>query len=657
MKKEQLEKIIAKANFDYYTKGESELDDSDYDNFVEQLRTVDPENSLLKHVGDEKGSETNKVKLPLIMGSQEKIRIGDADLSTVFGNAPIVQMAKLDGLSMLIEYDEDGNYSRLYTRGDGTYGQDITYRGQLMNFPKHIKSPLKNKTGKTYICGEAVVSVENYKKVKGTYKHRRNFVGGTLRPVLSDADYKKASKDVLYNCGLIDIVVWEVPYNEQSNFKSLSESLTYCRDSGFIVTDYHKTFASNLSDSVLEAYIKSLKNENLYEYLCDGAVFKIDNCKDFLEAGLEANGLNPKGSRAVKLPLEKQTVRTGVIGHISWDMSKRGLLKPVVWFKEGLDFDGVTVNKVNGVSAKYVEDGDWGKSAEVLVIRSGDVIPRIISTVKKSFESPVPSVCPYCGQPLKNTGVDIYCDNENCHGRNEEQVVSFFTEMKLDGVGEDTIRDLFEHGFDTPEKLVTISYDDVLKLDGYQAKKAFTVSSALNNSLKKISLAQLMQYSQCFHNEKHGLGLKRCEQIVECLTEKAILSNLNNEVDENGEKIKLAINKLLSVDGLGEKIVELFKTGYSKFKQLYLTLKPYIEFESKKRLTGKLLGMQFCFTQFRDKDLETLIINNGGEVGSLTKKTSVLFFAGNSTKLEKAKKYGTKTVPQPEAWDYIKSII
>lgn len=334
MKKEQLEKIIAKANFDYYTKGESDLDDNDYDNFVEQLKAIDPENSLLKHVGDEKGSETNKVKLPLIMGSQEKIRIGDADLHTVLGNAPIVQMAKLDGLSMLIEYNEDGNYSRLYTRGNGTYGQDITYRGQLMNFPKHIESPLKNKTGKTYLCGEAVISVENYKKVKGVYKHRRNFVGGTLRPVLPDADYKKANKDVLYNCGLIDVVIWEVPYNEQSNFKTLSESLGYCRDSGFIVTDYHKTFASNLSDSVLEAYIKSLKNENLYEYLCDGAVFKIDNCKDFLDAGLEANGLNPKGSRAVKLPLEKQDCVKARLKEIKWNMSPRGILVPVAILEE-----------------------------------------------------------------------------------------------------------------------------------------------------------------------------------------------------------------------------------------------------------------------------------------------------------------------------------
>lgn len=324
----------------------------------------------------------------------------------------------------------------------------------------------------------------------------------------------------------------------------------------------------------------------------------------------------------------------------------------------GVTLSGKTITHVNLYNAANVKNGEYSIGSILTIIFSGDVIPRCID-VESNTNSPVviPSVCPYCGQPLKNTGVDIYCDNENCSGRNEEQVVSFFTEMKLDGVGEDTIRDLFENGFDTPEKLVSISYDAILKLDGYQAKKAFSVSSALNNSLKKISLAQFMQYSQCFHNEKHGLGLKRCEQIVECLTETSILSNLNNEVDENGDKVKLKTGKLLEVDGLGEKIVDLFKSGYPKFKELYKTLKPYLEFESKKQCIGKLSGMQFCFTQFRDKDLETLIINNGGKVGSMTKKTSVLFFAATSTKLDKAKKYGVKTVPQPQAWEYIESLI
>lgn len=655
MEVKDLEAIIKKANQDYFTKGSYDLEDDEYDNLLKQLEELDPNNPLLHQVGDNTSTE-NKAKLPVIMGSQKKFRIGECDLKKIFPeNTILTKMSKLDGLSMLIEYDENGDYQHLYTRGNGLEGQDITYRGSLMKFPKKLPESLMVKGSHTYLSGEAVVSDENYKKVKGSYKHKRNFIGGTLRPILTDEKYKEVSDDVKFNCSLIDIVIWEMPSAEELGLTSLFETLEKLEQVGFKTTFHEKINSNDLDDEKVENFIKYLKSDD-YPYLCDGAVFKIDNTEIFNKLGKEADGLNPKGSRAIKLPLEKQFVEKGEIAQVIWEMSKRGLMKPVIILKEGLNFDGATITRINGVNAKYVEEGNWQPGTIIQIIRSGDVIPRIIYSYPNSKPVQIPTTCPFCGEPLQSTGTDLYCANENCAGRNQKEVVAFFSDLKLEDVGATTIEDLFEKGFNTYEKLLGITYDQIINLPGYQAKKALNISKKLNNCLKDISLGKLMAVSQCFQNEKNSLSEKRFEMILDCLGEENVRNNLDG-VLVNGEKVKLASSKLIEVNGLGEGIIDLFKSKYAKFKTLYNRIKPYVKIVSKRVYTGKMEGMSFCFTQFRDKSLEELIINNGGKVGGLTKKTTCLFFAGDSGKMKKAKEYGIETVPAIKAREYLEEIL
>ena len=89
----ELEEKIKQANLDYYSKGESDISDDDYDRLILELKEKDPNNPLLNQVGDDATSE-NKIKLPISMGSQEKVRIGEADLSKLFpDNLEICAMA------------------------------------------------------------------------------------------------------------------------------------------------------------------------------------------------------------------------------------------------------------------------------------------------------------------------------------------------------------------------------------------------------------------------------------------------------------------------------------------------------------------------------------------------------------------------------------
>lgn len=318
----ELVEKIKKANRDYYLEGSSELSDAEYDALVADLRKVDPKNPILAKVGDDSES-TNKVKLPNTMGSLNKTRPDDGEIKKLYPNRMLVLMPKLDGISMQVEY-EDGKFNKLYTRGNGYIGQDITARAKYMNFPKELAV---YNPGKTYILGEAIVSRENFKKAKGEYKHPRNFVGGTLRPILTNAEYEELDNDIKFNCSLIDIVAFGA-INLPDTSESFKEDMNFVENVlKFKTVEHLKIHSSKINPDFLHERIRTYKET--YDYLTDGIVLRLDDKNYFNTLGMESNGLNPRGARAVKANLEQQFSQPCIITDIQWNISKRGIFVPL----------------------------------------------------------------------------------------------------------------------------------------------------------------------------------------------------------------------------------------------------------------------------------------------------------------------------------------
>ena len=88
-----------------------------------------------------------------------------------------VVSCKLDGISALYVYDKNKKEEKLYTRGNGTIGQDISYLIKYINFPKNIS---KNING-AMITGEIIISRHNFKQYfSDNYANSRNFVAGLV---------------------------------------------------------------------------------------------------------------------------------------------------------------------------------------------------------------------------------------------------------------------------------------------------------------------------------------------------------------------------------------------------------------------------------------------------------------------------------------------
>lgn len=165
----ELEKIIKMSSDSYYNLGISLIDDNKYDILLERLKEINPKSVLLKEIGAPvKGK---KVKLPYWMGSMDKITNSEKQINKWISkyNGDYVISNKLDGISCLLV--KDGNI-KLYTRGNGSEGQNITHLLNMININTD-----KIEDGSA-LRGELIMTIKNFKKYSKLMSNARNMVGG-----------------------------------------------------------------------------------------------------------------------------------------------------------------------------------------------------------------------------------------------------------------------------------------------------------------------------------------------------------------------------------------------------------------------------------------------------------------------------------------------
>ena len=126
--------IIQKANDEYYN-NKPLMTDNEFDIVKEYFEKKFPNNPVLQTIGAP--ITKNKVSLPYNMPSMDKIKPDTDALNKWMKKYTdnYVLSCKLDGVSGM--YTTENNTQKLYTRGDGTIGQDITHLLPMLNLPKH----------------------------------------------------------------------------------------------------------------------------------------------------------------------------------------------------------------------------------------------------------------------------------------------------------------------------------------------------------------------------------------------------------------------------------------------------------------------------------------------------------------------------------------
>ena len=574
-----LRKKIKVANNDYFNKGGSKYSDGEYDAMVKRLKRLNPQDRLLSQIGD--NPTHNKVTLPYSMPSLGKIHSDRPNAEKWMQNntsAKVTVSDKLDGVSALYLKDAKGAF-KLYTRGNGTVGSDISH---LIPSVKGLGRLRKGEV----VRGELIMTRKRYEQsYSSDSPNSRNLVSGYIN---SKRKSKVSGKHINF-----------IVHEQLKPKRALAQVKSSLKSKGFYVVP-HKTFSSpTLAE--LTVYMENRKSRSKVDL--DGVVLQSGDSKV-----------------ALKGPDESVVV---TVKAVQWNVSQYGTLKPTVVFKNPPTLAGAKISKATGHNAKFIESNGIGPGAKVLLVRSGDVIPKItgvIKSVKPSF--------PKTKYSWKNATDIETKDTKDDVPKRTKVLIKFLVTIGVDKVKYKSLLPAVSGG-------VVSSIYDLLRVTENQLRDAGlgnAVSSQIvlgvRNRMKQIDHATLMKATGFFGE---GLGDRKLKPIVKGLGIKRILhpSVTPNQLKSRAMKIK----------GIGTSNAESFAGGVLAYRRFVKRIKwkPSIS----KRKSGSLTGKSFAFSGFRDKEAEKTIVSLGGEITGITKSTSYLVTDSLiSGKIRKARKYG-----------------
>ena len=604
-------KFIKLANEYYYGSGEPIVSDSVYDKIEEILKERSPNNKVWKEIRTAKDGEREKIKLPYWMGSMDKIKPGKEQVEKWSVKYPGVYVIseKLDGMSCLFVYDKNDNSVKLYSRGDGSVGQDITI---LLKNIKHPKLNIKEgelDSNILAIRGELIISKkvfdEKYKDIKND---PRSMVAGLMNAKHPEINEIKD----------IDLVIYEII--EPSGITP-SKQFEMISDLGFKTPRNEILKVKHIEEEELMKLLPEWKKESKYEI--DGLIITQDKPQKRNIDG------NPDYSRAFKMDLDEQR-GVGEVEEILWEVSRHGKIIPRIKIKP-LKIGGIVIQKATAFNAKYILDNKLGPGATVNIIRSGDVIPYIESIIKPAPKgASMPEDIKY---HWHEGGYDIYIDEGETKSSGEidiKKITYFMTKLEAEGISDSTIKRYYEAGFKTVKDILNMSMDDLLELPNTKEKlanKQFDVLQSIKTKEHKLEV--LMAASGVFGL---GMGSRKIKLVLDMYPD--VLHS------------KITKSDLINIDGFEEKSSDIFLKGLEKFKKWLddINLKYVISssvISSSIKSLQKLKDMTIVMTGFRDKELEKVIEEEGGTNGtSISSKTAILLAKDvneSGSKLEKAR--------------------
>lgn len=616
LSEKELNNIIQKANNAYYLNNQPILTDSVYDILCDYTIKRFPKNKIAKE-GHTKCIEKNKVKLPYEMWSMDKIKPDTNILRNWVKTykGPYIVSCKLDGVSGL--YSTEGGIPKLYTRGNGVVGQDISHFIPYFNLPNIPDITLR---------GEFIIKKSVYiQKYAKDFSNPRNFVAGIIN---------QKNPNPL-TCMDINFVTYEVlkptllPIKQMDYLNTLISSQEKNKKTAYDVVKY-ETISTITNDFLSEILLKWRSD---YEYEIDGVI-----CMN--NAIYERKSGNPLHAFAFKMVLSEQMAEAKVL-NVIWTASKDGYLKPRVQI-EPVVLSGVTIEYTTGFNGKFIKEHKIGMGAIIRLIRSGDVIPHIVDIIQPAKEGQMPSI-PY---EWNETRVDIILNNkEDDIGVREKNITLFFSNLDVDGLGAGNVKKIMIAGFDSISKILEMTEADFLKVEGFKERMAKKIKQSIVEKIEKATLPELMHASNLFGR---GFGLKKIKLILDRYP--LILTNKY----QPSEKISM----LKEIVSMAEKTSSRFVENIDKFvmfmKEIHLDdkLMSHSNVASNKN-TNKppeinhiLNGKKYIMTGFRDKEIISNLETIGAIQGtSINKTISVVIVKTNDVENVKVKQAQELGIP------------
>ena len=498
-----------------YRDGKPIISDQDYDFvFLAALNSRQPNHPFLQELEIEhEGFSEEKVKLPERMLSTNKAyswadikkwlkRIDKSaeEINLSVDDIELKGTAKLDGFA---GYD-DG--VKLYTRGDGSKGSDIS---RVFDRGLSLYKDAKRGIG----AGEIVVKRSYFEAhLSQHFEYPRNFQASLIKEKELDHFAEKA---------IADKAALFVPFKELPNWLGGISALT----------DNFDTIVGELEAGV--------------DFDVDGVVFEVINAE--LKTHMGANRKFHRWQVAYKENKEKAQVE---VLSVTAQVGRTGKITPVAEL-EPTQLSGATIYRATGHHYGLVKEQGLGAGSVVELTRSGLVIPKINRVIEPA-EVSIPDQCPSCESELVWESDFLMCMNhENC----KDQIVgkmSYFYKVLAnnDGFGLATIQKLYDHGVRQVSDIYLLTQEELMEM-GFGEKTSQNLIDQLRRSRQES--IEDWRFLAAFGVPRLGMG--NCENLLKyCAL---------------GSVFNFSVKDIANIEGFAELTAELIVSGLFSIKKEY----------------------------------------------------------------------------------------
>ncbi len=631
---------IKKADIAYYRDDHPIMPDRDYDVAVDCLKKLEGKTGIIlsdsptQTVPGEILESLTEVRHTRPMLSADKTKSID-DLVRFARDQDVVLSWKLDGLTLVLRYN-DGKLEQAITRGrEGIIGEDVTHTVRtFLNVPLTVptKEPFE-------VRGEGVISWENFQKINDAldepYTHPRNLAAGSVRKLDSEESKKRLLEFIAFD------LVTEFPYTLKT------EQLDFLAQNGFDVVPHRLLSSPNHRE--VDLAVQEM-NPAKFSYPVDGLIMEYNNVA--YGKSLGATGHHENCLIALKwkdelfetkfLGVELATTRTGMV-------SITGLFEPV-------EMDGATVSRAYLHNYDIFEKFQFGVGDTIQVYKANMIIPQIAENLTRSGTFQLPDTCPCCGEPLvveETSGGtrQLYCKNPHCAAKLVQKFAHFCekTRMNIEGLSDTTLEKFIGHGWIRnfgDLYMLDKHREEIINTEGFGVKSYERLQASIDRS-RTCTLAKFIA----------GLGIPMVGRHAGRIIDRAVGGSW--ELFESAIKDGFDFTTL---PGFGETMHNNIYTWYAdkEEEKLWRPLLDHITFiktEENATMTnpnnpfaGKTVVATGKLVNYTRDGIQTRLLELGAKpASSVTKKTDYLIVGEKAgSKLDKAHALGIPTLTEDE---------
>jgi len=495
---EELVNQISHHNKLYWSDGQPEISDVEYDDLVRQLEQLDPTHPLI-----------HEVHAPQVAGSGKVVHARPMlSLNKAYSLEDVLEWANKYARGMeemfQIQPKYDGisaNFAGgiLATRGDGEEGENITDKMELLELESTGYTGPVNRP----VRGEIIIRNDDFENLYSNIKRK------------DGKSYKNSRNAVAGIMGLKDI----------TDIKRQGAKLT--------IVDYDMISYTISLRNFAEKWPTTLNEIENLPYPMDGIVIKLADTVYGDSLGNTAH--HPRAQVAYKFTnVQRESVLLGV----EWSFGKN-CITPVALI-EPVDVSGVTIQRATLHNVQNIIDRDINIGDKVIVERAGDVIPYIAASAPGEERKPaLITNCPCCDSKLERRGPELCCVNPDCKETLLQRLLAAVKNIGIDRLGEPNIRKMMDSlDVKTLKDIFNLTVDDILKLEGFKDKSAtnllneiqaarnvndFQVIAALNIPtvgknvakaiLKEYTISELRGLDEDKLAQLNGVGPERAQAI------------------------------------------------------------------------------------------------------------------------------------------------